>query len=176
MLSIITGFGRYCLRGSIWQEGQIFKPMFCIARLIDANVEYQIALGNPCAENREQVLERCCDRTLIGIANTNCLDQLIYIDTRPVTRRALGAVLVIKLQAEPDIADESPVAMNHGTEISEARWYQFDSGEVVSLELHLPLSRHCGQVSQFVAVMYQGFEDQETDFSRQAIPSLLLAG
>lgn len=89
--------------------------MFRVTRRVDTNIKYQIAVEIPCAESREQNLECRGDRTMICIADRECL----FIIPRG---RALGAVIVIKFQTELDIADERPIAMNHRTKINEARW------------------------------------------------------
>jgi hypothetical protein len=59
------------------------------------------------SENREQNLECRGDSTMICIADRKCL----FISR---CGRALGAVIFLKFQAEPD---EGPIAMNHIVEV-----------------------------------------------------------
>lgn len=73
-----------------------------------------------------------------------------------LVRRTLEATIVLKFQAEPDVVDESPIAINNRTKIDQTRWCQFDSCEIMSLDLCLPLSRHDGEETQCATVMYQG--------------------
>lgn len=87
-----------------------------------------------------------------------------------MSRRARPAVIVIKYQAEPDVANKSPIAINHRTRINEARWCQLDSGEDISLQFSLPLSRHCSQMAKCATISHQGFQDQKPDLSGQAVP------
>lgn len=70
--------------------------MLRVTKRVNTDIEYQIALGLPCTEHREQVLERRGDRTVICIADSEGLVILIVCE-RFVARRVCGVVLVVEL-------------------------------------------------------------------------------
>lgn len=63
---------------------------------------------------------------------------------------------MVKFQVELDIASKISITMNNQIKIDEARWCWFSTGEVISLELYLLLSRHCHQATEYATTLHWG--------------------
>lgn len=146
-------------------QREIREPMLDIAGRVDAEVEGDAGRVVASAQRREELLEPDADGTLGGVAGGE--DGPEHLELVFHVWHTGCAVVVVELPAEPHGADVGRHATGHGDKVGRAGWCQFDARKVTRFQELLPLSGYCDQFTDFVAVLYQNFENLLLDLCGQ---------
>jgi hypothetical protein len=91
--------------------------MLRVARRVNTDIQFQVALGLPCAEGQEQVMY--C-RNNNAVVRYFVIGPMVYIIIHTSGSSTLGTIILPKFQREPDVFDESSVTASHRTKVGDA--------------------------------------------------------